>query len=46
VEVTAFGIIVLLVFAISVAIVAAMFLWAAREDGREQERRDAPRRRP
>jgi nitrogen fixation-related uncharacterized protein len=28
---------------ITVAIVLALFLWAAREDGRDQERRDARR---
>lgn len=36
-----FGIILIFVFAISLAIVAAMFWWAAREDGRDQKRLNA-----
>jgi hypothetical protein len=42
---TLFGIVVLVVTAISVAIVVAMFVWAAREDGRDQRRTDARVRR-
>jgi hypothetical protein len=37
----AVGIIVSVVSAFTIVIVLAMFWWAAREDGREQERRDA-----
>jgi len=37
----AFGIILIVVSSISIAIVAVMFWWAAREDGRDQERTDA-----
>lgn len=37
---TAFGIVLTIVSAISIAIVIALFLWAAREDGREQKRVD------
>jgi hypothetical protein len=38
---TALGIIVIASCAIAIAIVAAMFLWGAREDGRDQRRTDA-----
>lgn len=38
---TAFGVVLTVVSAVGIAIVAAMFLWAAREDGRDQRRRDA-----
>jgi hypothetical protein len=38
---TALGIVLIAVSAITVAIVAAMFVWGAREDGREQRRVDA-----
>jgi hypothetical protein len=37
----AFGIVLSVVSAIGIVIVAWMFLWAAREDGRDQKRRDA-----
>jgi nitrogen fixation-related uncharacterized protein len=39
------GIILIVVSAIAIAIVMWMFLWAAREDGREQKRIDARLRR-
>jgi len=40
------GIILAIVSAITIVIVLSMFLWAAREDGRDQKRTDArPRRR-
>jgi hypothetical protein len=42
---TALLIIVSVVAAISIGIVLAMFLWGAREDGRDQQRRDALLRR-
>ena len=35
-----FGIVVIAVSAIAVAIVTAMFIWGAREDGRDQKRTD------
>jgi uncharacterized membrane protein len=38
---TLFGIIVTVVLAISIVIVAVMFWWGAREDGRDQKRTDA-----
>ena len=34
----AFGIVLIVVFVISIAIAFAMFIWAAREDGRDQKR--------
>ena len=34
----AFEIVLIVVFLISIAIAFAMFLWAAREDGRDQKR--------
>ena len=37
----AFGIVVIAVSAIAIAIVTVMFLWGAREDGRDQKRTDA-----
>jgi hypothetical protein len=43
--VVVFGIVLVVVMAFSVAIVIALFLWAAREDGREQERINARLRR-
>jgi hypothetical protein len=36
-----FGIVVIAVSAIAVAIVTVMFVWGAREDGRDQKRTDA-----
>jgi len=39
------GVILAVVAAISVAIVLVLFVWAAREDGRDQERTDARLRR-
>ena len=39
------GVILAVVAAISVAIVLVLFVWAAREDGRDQERTDACLRR-
>jgi hypothetical protein len=39
--VTALLVIVSVVSAITIAIVFAMFWWGAREDGRDQKRRDA-----
>jgi hypothetical protein len=39
------GIILAVVSALTVVIVMAMFLWAAREDGREQKRLDRSLRR-
>jgi hypothetical protein len=38
---TVFGIVLIAFSAIGIAIVAGMFLWGAREDGREQERTNA-----
>jgi hypothetical protein len=38
---TALGIALIVMGAVGIAIAAAMFLWAAREDGRDQRRRDA-----
>jgi hypothetical protein len=38
---TLFGIVLIAFSAIGIAIVAAMFLWGAREDGRDQERTNA-----
>lgn len=38
---TAFGIVLLVVTAVTLAIVLGMFVWAAREDGRDQRRTDA-----
>jgi hypothetical protein len=38
-------VIVSVVGAISIGIVVAMFLWGAREDGRDQQRREALLRR-
>ena len=38
---TAAGIILVFVLATSLAVVGAMFWWGAREDGRDQQRRDA-----
>ena len=35
-----FGVVVIAVSAIAVAIVTAMFVWGAREDGRDQKRTD------
>jgi hypothetical protein len=37
----AFGIVLIVVSVIGIVIVAWMFLWAAREDGRDQKRTDA-----
>jgi hypothetical protein len=37
---TAYGIVITVVSAISIVVVGALFLWAAREDGREQKRVD------
>jgi hypothetical protein len=42
---TALLVILSVVSAISIAIVLAMFWWGAREDGRDQKRRDARLRR-
>jgi hypothetical protein len=39
------GLVLVVVSVATVAIVAAMFLWGAREDGREQKRVDALLRR-
>lgn len=36
-----FGIVLIVVSAIGIVISFWMFLWAAREDGRDQKRRDA-----
>lgn len=36
-----FGIVVIAVSAIAVAIVTVLFVWGAREDGRDQKRTDA-----
>jgi hypothetical protein len=41
---TAAATVVSVIAGITVAIVLGLFLWAAREDGRDQERRDARRR--
>jgi hypothetical protein len=38
---TVFGIVLIAVSAITLVIVGAMFVWGAREDGREQRRIDA-----
>lgn len=38
---TVFGIVLIASSAIAIAIVAAMFLWGAREDGRDQRRTNA-----
>jgi len=38
---TAFGIVLTAVLVLSLAITAVMFWWAAREDGRDQERINA-----
>ena len=38
---TAFGIVLSVVSAVGIAIVTWMLWWAAREDGRDQKRRDA-----
>jgi hypothetical protein len=38
---TALGIVLIVVSTITLAIVAVMFVWGAREDGREQRRIDA-----
>jgi hypothetical protein len=38
---TVFGIVLITFSAVGIAIVAAMFLWGAREDGRDQERTNA-----
>jgi hypothetical protein len=38
---TVFGIVLISSSAVGVAIVVAMFLWGAREDGRDQRRIDA-----
>jgi hypothetical protein len=38
---TVFGIVLIATSAVGITIVAAMFLWGAREDGREQRRIDA-----
>ena len=38
---TVFGIVLISVSALAIGIVAAMFLWGAREDGRDQERTNA-----
>ena len=38
---TVFGILLVAVSAVSIAIVAALFVWGAREDGRHQRRTNA-----
>jgi type II secretory pathway pseudopilin PulG len=38
---TVFGIVVIAFSVVGIAIVAAMFVWGAREDGRDQKRTDA-----
>jgi hypothetical protein len=38
---TVFGIVLIAFSVLGIAIVAAMFLWGAREDGREQKRTNA-----
>ena len=38
---TVFGIVLIAFSVLGIAIVAAMFLWGAREDGRDQRRTDA-----
>lgn len=43
-DMTAAGIILSVVSVVTVVIVLWMFLWAAREDGRDQKRTDARRR--
>jgi hypothetical protein len=40
---TAAAIVVSVIGGITAGIMLALFLWAAREDGRDQERRDARR---
>jgi hypothetical protein len=40
------GIVASIATAVVVVIVIGAFLWAAREDGRDQDRRDAERRFP
>jgi hypothetical protein len=42
---TAAGIVLTVVLGISLVIVGVMFWWGAREDGRDQKRIDAERRR-
>ena len=42
---TVFGIVLIAFLAIGLAIVAVMFWWGAREDGRDQERTNARLRR-
>lgn len=38
---TVFGIVVVAFCVVGIVVVGAMFLWGAREDGRDQERTDA-----
>jgi hypothetical protein len=38
---TVFGVVLITFSAVGIAIVAAMFFWGAREDGRDQERTNA-----
>jgi hypothetical protein len=38
---TVFGIVLITFSAVGIAIVAALFLWGAREDGRDQRRTNA-----
>jgi hypothetical protein len=45
-DMLAAGIVLIAVSALGIGVVAWMFLWAAREDGREQRRIDARLRRP
>ena len=40
-----FGIVVIAVSALAVAVVTVMFVWGAREDGRDQKRTNAQLRR-
>jgi len=40
---TVFGIVLSVVSAVGIAIVTWMLWWGAREDGRDQDRRDAAR---
>lgn len=42
---TVFGIVVTTFCALGIVVVGALFLWGAREDGRDQERTDARLRR-
>src|SRR5437870_4506148 len=42
-DMTAFGIVLVVSSALGVLIALSMFIWAAREDGRDQKRRDARR---